>query len=179
MPLWTAPRTWTVGEIVTDAELNANIRDNLLFLRAAHACRAFLSADVNVAGDSLPHAINLLSESFDTDGFHDPGFNPSRFTIPTGLDGYYYLFATTNFESDAGGTFRDTLLRINNAFTVDVGRSGIFGGGAQAWPKAATIYRLIATDYVELCGRSDAGHNVLAKASDTSGTHMGLIYLGL
>lgn len=32
---WTAPRTWTVGEIVTAAQLNAHVRDNLLETSAA------------------------------------------------------------------------------------------------------------------------------------------------
>lgn len=29
---WTSPRTWVTGEIVTAAELNANVRDNLALL---------------------------------------------------------------------------------------------------------------------------------------------------
>ena len=29
---WTAPRTWATGDIVTAAQMNSNLRDNLLFL---------------------------------------------------------------------------------------------------------------------------------------------------
>lgn len=32
---WSAPRTWVVGEIVTAAELNTNVRDNMLMLGGA------------------------------------------------------------------------------------------------------------------------------------------------
>jgi len=32
MALWTSPRTWTPGEIVTAAQLNAHARDNLDYL---------------------------------------------------------------------------------------------------------------------------------------------------
>jgi hypothetical protein len=31
--IWTAPRTWTVGEIVTAGQLNTHLRDNLEFLK--------------------------------------------------------------------------------------------------------------------------------------------------
>jgi hypothetical protein len=34
MASWTAPRTWTVGEIVTAALLNTHVRDNELYLKA-------------------------------------------------------------------------------------------------------------------------------------------------
>jgi hypothetical protein len=32
---WTAPRTWSVGQLVSAAELNEQIRDNLTFLKLA------------------------------------------------------------------------------------------------------------------------------------------------
>jgi hypothetical protein len=37
---WTAPRTWTTGEVVTAAMMNAHIRDNLLETSAATATTA-------------------------------------------------------------------------------------------------------------------------------------------
>ena len=33
-PPWTAPRTWTTGDLLTAAQFNSNFRDNLLNLRA-------------------------------------------------------------------------------------------------------------------------------------------------
>ncbi len=32
-PIWSAPRSWSVGELVTAAMLNAHLRDNLDFLK--------------------------------------------------------------------------------------------------------------------------------------------------
>lgn len=32
-PIWTQPRTWATGEIVTAAQLNSHLRDNLEYLR--------------------------------------------------------------------------------------------------------------------------------------------------
>lgn len=34
---WTAPRTWVTGEIVTESMLNEQVRDNLGWLKSAHA----------------------------------------------------------------------------------------------------------------------------------------------
>lgn len=32
-PIWTAPRTWNVGEVVTESHLNTHLRDNLEYLK--------------------------------------------------------------------------------------------------------------------------------------------------
>ena len=37
-PPWTAPITWTTGDLLTAAQFNAQFRDNLLNLRAFSAC---------------------------------------------------------------------------------------------------------------------------------------------
>lgn len=55
---------------------------------------AFVGAKVynsaNVAlGTAADTLITFDSEEYDTDAFHDPGTNPGRLTIPSGLDGKY------------------------------------------------------------------------------------------
>ena len=42
---WTAPRTWTTGDLLTASQFNAQFRDNLLNLRAFSAC-----ADTGISG---------------------------------------------------------------------------------------------------------------------------------
>ena len=44
-PPWTAPRTWTTGDLLTASQFNAQFRDNLLNLRAFAAC-----ADSGISG---------------------------------------------------------------------------------------------------------------------------------
>lgn len=41
---WSAPRTWTTGEIVTAAQLNQEVRDNLLAVNIPHALGAQVAA---------------------------------------------------------------------------------------------------------------------------------------
>ena len=55
-PPWTAPRTWTTGDLLTAAQFNSNFRDNLLNLRSFAACAdsgitGTASADTVLFGD--------------------------------------------------------------------------------------------------------------------------------
>jgi hypothetical protein len=43
---WTAPRTWVTGEIVTAAELNAHVRDNMNFLKSGVVASTTVTANV-------------------------------------------------------------------------------------------------------------------------------------
>ena len=44
-PNWTAPRSWSTGDLLTAGQFNSNFRDNLLNLRANSAC-----ADSGITG---------------------------------------------------------------------------------------------------------------------------------
>ena len=44
-PNWTAPRSWSTGDLLTAGQFNSNFRDNLLNLRASAAC-----ADSGITG---------------------------------------------------------------------------------------------------------------------------------
>lgn len=46
---WTAPKTWTVGEVLTAADLNEQLRDNLTWLKQAHAGAGYQRTAVNQA----------------------------------------------------------------------------------------------------------------------------------
>lgn len=44
---WTAPRTWSTGELVTAAMMNVHVRDNLLALKSPPGGQALISSDVS------------------------------------------------------------------------------------------------------------------------------------
>jgi len=46
---WTAPRTWVVGEVVTAAQMNAHVRDNLVYLKGG-AGAITIDSGVTVTG---------------------------------------------------------------------------------------------------------------------------------
>ena len=56
--LWTPPRTWTVGELVTAGVLNTHLRDNLEYLKAQN------DLPLNVATAASPTSYSSASTVF-------------------------------------------------------------------------------------------------------------------
>lgn len=180
---WTTPRTWVVGEVVTAAELNQHIRDNLNFLRGAHGCRVWHSANQSIADDSNPHALSFDSESFDTDGFHS-GAAPKSLIVPSGMDGYYIIMGTVVYAANATG-FRDARIILNPASDTAVatylgtGRNQNVGGATNSRVHVSTTYRLAAADVIQLQALQNSGGALNAIGGDIDQTQVSLIYLGL
>ena len=74
-PPWTAPITWTTGDLLTASQFNAQFRDNLLNLRAFSACSetgisGTASADTVLFGDcrwdSIPATTVVALDMGDT-----------------------------------------------------------------------------------------------------------------
>jgi hypothetical protein len=138
-------------------------------------CRLRMTAAYNVPAGSLT-PIPWDTEDFDTQGFHDPGTNPSRMTVPAGQAGYYRV----------DGCWSSTAaLTANLRFITRLGKNGtaIPGGvseqvtnpGAFMSTAAATVVYLAEGDYVELIAfQSTAG----AVALDTAISGMTLTKVG-
>lgn len=71
---WTAPRTWTTGELVTAAMMNSHVRDNLLFLSTfgvegpdqdingfTNTAYADLDATTTVTGTAVAFSVDTLT----------------------------------------------------------------------------------------------------------------------
>lgn len=113
---WTTPLTWTVGQVVTAAQLNQQIRDN----------ENFLFAVPNFVGTTAGGAISLTNATntaiaFDTnqvDNYsgHNTVTNNTRYTAQ--LAGRYLLFGRVGFVFNATGS-RAVAFRINGG-SVDL-----------------------------------------------------------
>lgn len=114
-PAWVATRTWATDEIPTAAQANNYWRDGLDHV--AKPCGA--QAKRTASGFSIPGstvtALELNAENWDTDAIHDNSTNPSRFTIPTDMDGHYLFTASVTFAFSAGGTIRYLMLYKNGS----------------------------------------------------------------
>ncbi|MCT9932457.1 hypothetical protein N5079_19840 [Planotetraspora sp. A-T 1434] len=147
------PRTWTVGELLTGAKLNAELRDNLNFLLSPPTALLWASAD-----QSLTHAtwgaISWASEQYDNDGGHSNSTNPSRFTAQTA--GWYKLITTGSFNSSTSGTLRGLKFRKNG--TTDYGEllDGMASNGVASLITSAVV-QLAVNDYVEVLAYQDTG----------------------
>lgn len=111
--VWTAPRTWVTSEVVTAAQLNTHLRDNLLWAAFHHGCRAYKSAAQTVPSGNTD-VVTFSTESYDTDTFHSTSSLTSRFVAP--VAGYYRVKFVADVDADAAQHNRFTpSLRLNAA----------------------------------------------------------------
>lgn len=104
--------------------------------------------------------ITLDVEDIDTNGAHSTVSNTSRFTCPTGYDGYYEVSGGVSWASNSTGQRWSRLLK--NGTEIDGSGNNIDGNSSnQTLTDARTvIVSLAAGDYVELAGFQSSGGNL-------------------
>lgn len=165
---WSNPRTWTDPEVVTAAMMNAEVRDNLSFLRQHHGTRLYKSGAQTVANGNND-VLTFNSEVYDTDGYHSTTTNNSRITIPTGFDGYYFVTGAAVSDADSANHTNANLMLRKNA-------AGASGGGTLltiargvghtlTWALPLIVWSgpFVAGDYIELF------FNAVTEAHDVMG----------
>jgi hypothetical protein len=88
---WTAPRTWTSGEVVTDIILNSHVRDNLVALAGTDG--KVLTMSYSMAGS----AATTTSTSF----VAIPGFTTASMTTLAGS--FVVVFAWLSLNGSVAG----------------------------------------------------------------------------
>lgn len=108
------------------------------------------------------NALNLNSEEWDTDGFHDTGSNTSRMTIPAGMGGKYLVIGKAKVDQTG-----QLYIRKNGS-----GGTILRGGDTQSGTEpheVVVIADLVAGDYVEVCEFHNSG---TGTAGDASNDHL-------
>lgn len=109
---WTDPITWTVGAKVTAAQMNANIRDNELYLFEPPMCALRLTATQSVA-NATDHTVSWDEAVWDSHGdMWDVGA-PSVVTITR--DGVYDITLSSLWADTALGGKRAAYLQVNGS----------------------------------------------------------------
>lgn len=174
--MWTTPRTWTTGEVVTAAMLNTHVRDNLNFLHDRHSCIVFKSADQTGIVTATPTLVDWDSENHDSDGFHDNATNNERLTIPTGLDGFVLLWCGLQWVSDPGGAgTREIQFFKNTATDLKHDRVAAFVGIIHQIGVCFDI--AVATDYYWIKAFQDSGANRALDGGSSLNSAFGLVWL--
>lgn len=179
---WTSPKTWSDGSSLTAAELNEQIRDNEIWLKAAltvtgiTASASAKSLNSALAGvrvkKTADQTINNTtwtsltwdSEDFDTaDGasstYHSTSANTDRLTVPSGLDGYYQVQVNLIWDTNTTGV-RSLRILLNGSTNIAVARvSAVSGGSYGTGMFSGTLYNLAAGDYVTCEVHQDSGGN--------------------
>lgn len=106
MSLWTPPRTWSVGEKVRAAFLNA-IRDQLLYLHGPPRLALRRTEDLTLTpGDHV--VVPWDTPLVDDGGWWDPG-SPEVAVVPE--DGYFGIWYSTLFDTNTDGDRQTRIVR--------------------------------------------------------------------
>lgn len=100
---WTTPRTWTATEVVTAAEMNTHIRDNL--------------NDLNIRS-TLVSATVSTSESTASTTFTDLATVGPAVTTTVGTSGLILVILTSHVAVDTAGGFATMGVAVSGATTV-------------------------------------------------------------
>lgn len=157
---YTTPTTRSTGDLITAAEWNTDLVDNIQFLANPPHCAVRHSSNQSHTTNGAWQAVVFNTEDEDTANLHSTSSNTSRITIPAGLGGLYAVSACIEFAGSAAG-LRALGLRKNGT-----GGSGpnIKGRGQQgnpgtnsSWCWLATTVKLAAGDWIEAVAFQNSG----------------------
>lgn len=178
---WTTPKTWSAGPS-TVAELNEQIRDNEVWLKAAltaigqtsdstfgqlktaaYGCMLNRTAAQTIT-DATDTVITFpsgsVTEELDSDGLHSGVTNSARITIPAGGDGVYLIGGNVRWETNSSGV-RVLWAEYNGSAgtgtVISESRIAPSGSATQTSQLVFTVYLLASGDYVTLNVRQTSG----------------------
>lgn len=160
------PRTWSSGEVVTAAQLNAELRDWVSALANPPSCRVYHNTTQSLT-DNTEATVTFNSERWDTDSMHESVTNPSRVTFNTA--GLYVVTFCCQLAAGADYTMAYATLRLNGTTTIAQGINGTIADAGSAGPTLvlSTIYKFAAADYVEVRAyqnnAANTARNILAN----------------
>lgn len=150
---WTTPRTWTVGETVTAAMMNAHVRDNESALYPPRAA-VYRSGTATITTNTWT-TVSFDSEQVDSDGLHDVVTNTSRLTVPAGMGGTWRVWGKSGFAETVSAV-TGLRIEVNGALAIS-------GKG----DRIEIVLALNAGDYAELQEWQNSGGNVTSQSGST------------
>lgn len=163
---WTTPKTWSVGDVLTAADLNAYVRDNNKWLGTdkPHA-RVRNTADISHTSSGNYQALTFDAERVDVGPMHDTSSNTGRLTVPAGGGGLFAMGGQIEFASNSTGR-RGIQIRLNGTTVIAREEAANLGANPHTCT-VSTVYQLAAGDYVELMGLQASGGslNMLATSA--------------
>lgn len=109
--------------------------------------KTYLTAATTSIANTTETSISWTAEAWDVGNLHDLLTDPSRFTVPTGGDGLYFVEAQVQFAASATG-IRSTRIFVNGSL---VAQNDIPAGTTAALSfQVIALLSLVAADYVEI-----------------------------
>jgi len=164
---WTTPKTWSTNEVVTAANMNTHVRDNVAFLGSPPSVAVSNSASVLTTNSTFTF-MNANTELWDTDSMHSTVTNTSRLTATTA--GRYQLTVTMRFGINATGS-RVIGYRVNGGGSNIQLMTGLNTGvSVEMVLSGSDMLVMAATDYIETFSWQNSGGDldaILQRASLT------------
>jgi hypothetical protein len=152
---FTTPKTWSLGNTLTAADLNTYVRDNIAWLATDRPfCRVRRTAlQATVSGTNF--FVTFDAEDWDNQAMHSTVTNTGRITIPAGGNGKYVIAGGFAYSASATGR-RDIFIRKNG--TTYVGRDMRTAVSGIVTEFSLHVYdAAVAGDYYEIGGVQDSG----------------------
>lgn len=135
------------------------VRDGLEFLarRPGVVCAWTGSQSVPSGPSSFDLSFAGGQDIRDTDGFHSSTEDPERFTVPSGLGGWYRIVGAARIQANGAG-YRDIRIRVNGASASEtslVRRPAI--AGTDIFFQVTEMVHLNGGDYVTLAVAQTSG----------------------
>jgi hypothetical protein len=163
---WTTPKSWATNEVVTAANMNTHLRDNMAFVGSPPTVAVYNSASVLVSNSAFLVML-ANTELWDTDSMHSTVSNTARLTATTA--GRYQLNVTMRFGVNATGA-RVVAYRVNGGADVQLAATSNAGGSIDTVLSGSDMVVLAAADYIETSSWQTSGGNldvILQRASLT------------
>lgn len=153
---FTTPATYLVNQVLTAANLNTYLRDNMAWVATDMPhCRALRSATQSITGSGPEFIAFNDADAFDVGAMHNPASNNTRITVPSGGGGVYMIGGQLAYAANSTGE-RRLDLRINGVTTIAQNRGAAITNISVV--QIVTLYALAAGDYVELgAGQTSGG----------------------
>jgi hypothetical protein len=153
---WTTPKTWSVAEVLTAANMNTYLRDNTDWLGTSHPhCRVFNSAAISIP-NATGTALTFDSESYDVGAMHSTSTNTGRITVPTGGAGVYLVGGQVSWAGNATGV-RQVQVRINAGTALGINEQVSASAASANWQSIMVPYAAVAGDFFDLTVTQNSG----------------------
>lgn len=168
---WTTPKTWATNEVVTAANMNTHVRDNVTFLGSPPSCAVYNSASVLVAHNTFTVML-ANTELWDTDTMHSTSSNTSRITATTA--GRYQLNVSMRFGVNTAGS-RAIAYKVNGGSEIQLAACPAATAGIETVLSGSAMIVMAATDYVESVSYQNTGGNLDIILQSFSLTHVTVV----
>lgn len=172
---WSSDPGWSNGAVLTAANLNTYLRDNLFSLRDGNDVwvKLYLSGNPSIPNNVTTN-ISWDSVAFSAGGIWSAG-NPTRLTAPT--TGKYLVFVNIEWRSNSTNLRNISITRTGGGVSqYPLQSQGATGGKSNVCGKL--LINLSATNYLEIGAFQSSGGALTLHGGTRDRTRVAMMFLG-